>query len=435
MPSPRRLLDDCFLHDKDRLKHAEALAILKQRIHPVCQRETVALEAANGRILAEAILAPRNVPLTDNAAVDGYAFRHDDLLTAQGFLPVSNRIAAGDTARLPLEANSAARIFTGAVMPEGADTVVMQEDCALTQSMDGGGVEIPIAIKPGANCRKAGEDLNAGATVVNSGNRLRAQELAAIASLGYGEIDVYAPLKVALVSTGDEILRPGAAIRPGQVYDSNFYLLNALLEPLPVTVDDLGVLADKPDQVQNVLVDICQQYDVVLTSGGASRGEEDHLITAIDALGSRHMWQLAIKPGRPMSFGQVNDCVIMALPGNPVAVMVCFLLYVYPMLLRMAGGAWSAPRRYAIPAAFEIVSKKPDRREFLRGSFEEDEQGNLRVRKFARDGSGLITGLREADGLIEIPEATTRVQTGDTVSFIPFTEFGLPARLQATNAD
>lgn len=428
MPSHKRLIDDCFLHDKDRLKHSEALEILRTRIRPVCNRETIALEQTNGRILAQDIVAPRNVPLTDNAAVDGYAFKHDDLLKAEGVLPVSGRIAAGDTRNRTLEPGSAVRIFTGAVMPLGADTIIMQEDCALKEAEGHERVEIPTAIKSGANCRKAGEDLIAGAAVVKAGDRLRAQELAAIASLGFGDVEVFQPLKVALVSTGDEILRPGNSIEPGQVYDSNFFLLSALTASLPVTVEDVGVLEDDPDKVRKTLLDVSRRCDVVLTSGGASRGEEDHLIASIDELGSRHMWQLAIKPGRPMSFGQIDDCVLMVLPGNPVAVMVCFLLYVYPTLLRMAGAAWHTPRRYAIPAAFDIPKKKPDRREFLRGTLEQDAEGNLIVKKFERDGSGLITSLRAADGLIEIPEAMTRIHSEDIVSFIPFTEFGLPAR-------
>ncbi len=433
MPLHKHLIDDCFLHDKDRLKHSEALSILRTRICPVCRTEKIALEKANGRILAEDILAPRNVPLTDNAAVDGYAFKHQDLLAAGGVLPVSGRIAAGDTSDRMLEPNSAVRIFTGAVMPQGADTVIMQEDCTPGQSDGPALVEIPTNIKPGANRRKAGEDLTAGAVVVKAGDRLRAQDLAAIASLGFGEIEVFQPLKVALVSTGDEILRPGTAIEPGQVYDSNFFLLTALTQPLPVTVEDIGVLDDDPHTVRETLLEVSKRYDVILTSGGASRGEEDHLIAAVDELGSRHMWQLAIKPGRPMSFGQLDDCTIMVLPGNPVAVMVCFLLYVYPTLLRMAGAVWPTPRRFALPAAFDIPRKKADRREFLRGTLAEDADGNLSVRKFARDGSGLITGLREADGLIEIPEPTTSVHSGEIVSFIPFTEFGLPARLRATD--
>lgn len=420
--SGRRFIDDCFLHDKDRLTHAETLALIRERLATVTGTEVLTIEAAVGRFLAEPVVAPRNVPLHANSAVDGYAFAHDDL-PGDGELAVGPRIAAGDTAHHAVEAGKAARIFTGAVIPEGADTVAMQEDCTL--SGDGRTIAVPPTLKRGANVRRAGEDVAAGTRVLEPGHRLRPQDIATIASFGIGEISVRAPVRVALISTGNELLRPGMAIKPGQVYDSNHFMLRALCSSLPVAITDCGILADDATTVEAAIAEVAASHDVILTSGGASRGEEDHIVTTIDKLGKRHLWQIAIKPGRPMSFGQIRDCVFLGLPGNPVAAFVCFLLYCRPALMVLGGGAWAEPQRYPLPAGFEINNKKPDRREFWRGWLETDPQGRPVVRKFPRDGSGLISGLREASGLIEISEDRTSVAAGDSVDFLPFSSFGI----------
>lgn len=437
---PRKLLDDCFLHDRDRLRHDEALSILRERMRPVTAPEPVSLASALGRICAEAVAAPRPVPGADNSAVDGYAFAHSDYEATGGFFPISTRIAAGHPTDSPLPVGSAARIFTGAVMPPRADTIAMQEDCEPHEQDGRGFVAIPPGLKPGANRRRAGEDLRAGDVLVEAGTILRPQEIGAIASTGAGAVSCFAPLKVAILSTGDEILEAGAAFREGAVYDSNRPLLSALLSTLPVAVSDLGVLPDKAGIVRTALTDAAASHDVILTTGGASRGEEDHVIATLSDLGHRHMWQLAIKPGRPMAMGQIGDCVVLGLPGNPVAAFVCFVLYVRQALLALGGATWREPRRVVLEADFEIADKKPDRREFLRGLMIDDPAGSpnggsgcgtggvRRVAKYPRDGSGLITSLREADGLIEIPEDVTAVRRGDRVRFLPFGEAGLPPR-------
>lgn len=423
----RRLIDDCFLTDKERLSHDDALGLIRSRVAAVTGVERVPLAAANGRVLAEAITAPRNVPLSDNAAVDGYAFAAADHAAAGGFFPVVARVPAGHPHPDPVPPGAAVRIFTGAVMPDGVDTVAMQEDCE-THEQDGRPfVIVPAGLKPGANRRRAGEDLKAGAPVMERGTRLRPQEVAALASLGFEAVAVRTRLKVALLSTGDEIVRPGRPIEPGEVYDSNHALLVALLAMAGAEVTDLGVLPDRYTAIRDAISGAARSHDVIMTSGGASRGEEDHVVTALDEIGKRHLWQIAVKPGRPMTFGQVDDCVFLGLPGNPVAVFVCFLLYGLPLLSSLEGADWRPPARYRVAAAFGIDRKKPDRREFLRGILEPGE-GGPRVRKFARDGSGLITGLREADGLIEIPEPVTAVAEGDPVDFIPFSSFGLRDR-------
>lgn len=416
-------LNDCFLHDRDRLTHAEALALIGERCRPMVGTERIGLADAVGRHAGADAVSTRDVPGHDNAAVDGYAFRHGDLhADGETELPVAARLAAGHGSDERLKAGAAARIFTGAAMPEGADTVVMQEDVRTV----GDGVVIPAGIRAGANARARGEDVRAGEGIVARGQRLRAQDLAALASVGFAEVEVYRQLRVAIISTGDELRRPGEDLGYGEVYDANSFLLRGLLAGLPVEVEDLGILADRADQVDAAIAGAAERFDVLLTSGGASRGEEDHLVEAVTRLGRLHAWQIAVKPGRPMGFGAIGNAAVMALPGNPVAVMVCFLLYAVPMLARLGGGVLPAPRRFLLPAAFEIANKKPDRREFLRG-FTTEEGGRLVADKFPRDGSGLISSLRGATGLIEIEEQVTRVEKGAMVAFIPFTEFGLPA--------
>ena len=420
----RTILDDCFLHDKDRLRHDEALAILKAAVAPVVGTQTVRLEEACGRVLAEPVTSPRAVPADDNSAVDGYAFAFADYDATGGFFPVVERIAAGHPAASPLPVGAAARIFTGAVMPGRAETVAMQEDCERHEQDGQDFVVIPPGLKQGANCRLAGEDLAAGDAVALAGQRLRPQDIAAIASTGEAEISVFEPIRVALFSTGDEIVRPGTPLGDGQVYDSNHYLLRALLQTIGAEISDLGILSDDAQDVADALTSAAADHHAVLTTGGASRGEEDHLVTCLDALGKRHLWQLAIKPGRPMTFGQIGETIVLALPGNPVAAFVCFLLYARPVFSVLSGAGWLEPPRFEIPADFAIEKKKPDRREFLRGALHR-ENGRLEVRKFSRDGSGLITSLRQADGLIELDEATTAVRRGDRVAFIPFSTLGL----------
>jgi molybdopterin molybdotransferase len=420
-----KLLDDCFAHDRKRLRHGEALAILKRRIVPVATREAVPLAEAAGRILAEPAVAPRPVPSHTNAAVDGYSFAAADYDSATGNeLPVDGRAAAGHRLERAPAPGSAARIFTGAVMPTGHDTVIMQEDVEIRTAAGATFVSIPAGLKRGANVRRAGEDVDAGETLLQAGAVLRPQELAALASMGMAEVACFARLRVAIVSTGDEVVRAGAPFSDGLVYDANAPMLAALIASAGALPTDLGVFPDSRDEVKRRLAEAAKGFDAVILSGGASRGEEDHVVAALDALGRRHLWQLAIKPGRPMSFGQVGDCVVLGLPGNPVAVFVCFLLYVWPLLRRMGGADWPEPKRYRLPALFAFPGRKVGRREFWRGILRETPHG-LGVDKFARDGSGLISGLRAADGLIDIPEDVAEVRPGDVVAFIPFSEFGI----------
>lgn len=424
---PKKLLDDCFLHDSDRLRHDEAVALLADRLAPVTGIEDVAIEAASGRILAETARALRPVPAHTNSAVDGYAIssRHYDK-QAGGRFQVSARAAAGHPLTEAPPPDSAVRIFTGAVIPVGFDTVAMQEDCETGESVGAMPfVVIPPGLKTGANVRKAGEDVAAGEALFEAGTLLRPQDAAALASIGLASVRCHQRVRVAIVSSGDEVIRPGTrALAEGEVFDANAPMLVALARNTGADVSDLGVWPDDAGEIQHRLGEAADRFDVILTSGGASRGDEDHMVSALDAIGKRHMWQLAIKPGRPLSMGQIGDTVMIGLPGNPVAVFVCFLMYVYPALRRLGGAPWPHPRRFALPAAFDIAGRKTGRREFLRGILVDGPAG-LVVDKYARDGSGLISGLRAADGLIDIGEDVSAIAKGEPVAFIPFSEFGI----------
>jgi molybdopterin molybdotransferase len=418
----RKLLDDCFLHDKDRLTHDEALAILTERLRPVVGTERVPLAEATGRILAESIIAPRDIPAHTNAAVDGYAFAHARYDEEHGSrFRLAGRAAAGHALSHAIGPGEAARIFTGAVMPDGTDSVAMQEDV----QVEGDTIFIPGGLKPGANRRLAGEDVRAGSTLIEASARLRPQDIAALAATGAGGVSCYRRLRVAVVSTGDELLQAGAPFSEGGVYDANAPMLMALSALTGHPASFLGVLPDRAALVREKLAEAAAGYDVIITSGGASRGEEDHVVKSLDALGSLRMWQLAIKPGRPMSFGQIGDSVFLGLPGNPVAVFVCFLLYATPVLSLLGGGNSREPRRYAVPAGFTLKRRKTGRREFLRGVLTGGMADQLSVKPYPRDGSGLISSLRGSDGLIEIAESIEAIDEGEGVSFIPYSEFGI----------
>jgi len=421
---PAEALDDCFAHDRDRLSHADAVRLITRETRPIAATACVPLERASGRFAAAEVHASRDVPGHDNSAVDGYAIRHADLEGgAFTRFAVAARIAAGDAAALSLARGEAARIFTGARVPAGADTVVMQEDTAASA---GGTVDVPGAVRRGSNLRRAGEDVGRGDVLVRPGDRLRPQDIAALASIGLAEVEVFAPLRVGILSSGNEVRRPGSPLGPGGMYDSNSFLLRSLAGALPVECIDLGIVPDDRAAVEDRLGEAAAGADLVITSAGASRGEEDHLVRALAETGRLHAWQIAVKPGRPLGLGTYQGTRVLMLPGNPVAVMVCFLLYAVPLITGLGGGRCREPRRFRLPAAFAIDSRKRDRREFLRGMLVE-RAGAMAVARYARDGSGLISSLRAADGLIEIDEQVAGLAEGDPVAFIPFTEFGLHA--------
>ncbi|MCP4185111.1 MAG: molybdopterin molybdotransferase MoeA [Hyphomicrobiales bacterium] len=419
------MINDCFSHDEKRLLHFDAVDLLKSRLGSIATSSLQDLEKCGGKILAQDITAPKNIPAFDNSAMDGFAFDHQDYLKNTGVFPLGARIAAGDNKPVELAPCSAARIFTGAPMPTGADSVAMQEDCKTHQSEGQTFVIIPQGYNKGANVRLAGEDVNSGECLLSAGSRLRPQDIAAIASCGFAKIEICDPLKIALASTGNEIIRPGNCLEQADVYDANFFMLNSQLNTMPVEVTDLGILPDDRAMVESTLTRASSSYDIVITSGGASLGEEDHITSVLAQKGTRHLWQLAIKPGRPMCFGNLNDAIFFGLPGNPVASFVCFLLYIYPSLLVLGGSRWKEPTRIKIPSAIKFNNKKSGRREFWRGYLEPGADGTNRLHKYDRDGSGLISGLRHAEGFIEIGEDVTEVKPDEMLDFIPFSQFGI----------
>ncbi|MBI1245466.1 MAG: molybdopterin molybdenumtransferase MoeA [Alphaproteobacteria bacterium] len=413
-----QLSDDCFAFGGELMRADEAMAILAGRTQTIAGTERVALRNAAGRILAADIVAARSVPPHDNAAVDGYAVHFDDLdPQADTRLPVQGRAAAGHPMEGVAARGTAARVFTGARMPAGPDTVFMQEDARI----DGEFVILPPGQKRGANRRKAGEDIEAGRTVLCAGHRLRAQDIGLVASLGLAEIEVRRALRVAVFSTGDELREPGTPTPTGAVYDANRFALLALLEEAGFAATDLGILADRRDTVREALADAAATHDAVVTSGGMSTGDEDHVRAAVEAMGAIHFWRLAIRPGRPVAFGTVSGKAFVGLPGNPVAMMVTFLRFARPVLLRLAGADDPAPLSFRVRAGFD-ARKKAGRREWLRARLTRDADGMPVAHRFPRDGAGILTSLVESDGLVELAEDVTDIRAGTLVDFLPYSE-------------
>ena len=418
-----QLGDDCFAFGGELTPVAEALDRLSGILAPLAPGESVALDQAAGRILAEPVIARIALPPHDNSAVDGYAVYFDDLShDAETRLPVVGRAAAGHPFDRRQNRGEAIRIFTGAAMPSGSgagapDTVMMQEDCAT----EGGDVVVRPGIARGANRRHAGEDVMPGRCVLSPGQRLRPQDIGLAAALGRTELVVRAPLRVAVFSTGDEVRNPGPPLEPGAIFDANRYMLLALLRGMGCRVGDLGILPDYRTSIGRALSAAACRHDVIVTSGGVSAGAEDHVRGAVEDLGSIHFWRLAIKPGRPIALGQVGQTAFIGLPGNPVAVMVTFLKIARPILLRLAGATGAPPRMFRVRAGFDY-RKKPSRREFVRVRLFNDVDGEAVAQKFDREGAGILSSLVFADGLVELPETTTLVRAGDPVDYLPFSE-------------
>lgn len=418
-------VDDCFAFSSRRVRHEEAVALLKSLPASSAGTEFVSIFHAANRVSAEEIAAPRSSPAHTNAAVDGYAFAFADYDPGQGAaFPVAGRAAAGTELEGHPAPHTAFRIFTGAIMPEGYDTVAMQEDCQTEREGESHVVRIPAGLKHGANRRLAGEDMKKGSVIVKRGQRFRPQDLAALAAAGRGEVSCFRRPKLCIFSTGNEVLAPGASFETGKVYDANGPMLTGLLAPLGVTIVHGGILPDNRKTVTEMLVSAAQEHDMIITSGGASLGEEDHVVAALREAEALSLWQLAIKPGRPMGVGRIGSCLCLALPGNPVAVFVCALLYAWPLLRRLSGEDWKEPARLTVRAGFEIASRKLGRREFFRGWLEREGEHPV-AKKYERDGSGLISSLRASTGLIEIPEDTREIKRGSDVAFIPLSEFGI----------
>jgi molybdopterin molybdotransferase len=410
-----QLTDDCFAFSGPLLPIADMERLIAERVQPVSESESVSLTAARGRVLADDIIAPLDLPPFDNSAVDGYAVRHRDLDTkAETKLTIGGRLTAGSGAAKPIGTGEAIRIFTGAPMPDGADTVFMQEDVRA----EAGAVIVPAGLKVGANRRLAGEDVRKGSVVLPAGRRLAA-------AVGLTTLEVRRRVRVALFSTGDEIVEPGSPRPAAALYDANRTLLDGMLDRLGAKVSDLGIIKDDPAALETAIAGAARNHDLVLTSGGVSTGEADHVRSAVEKIGRLVFWRVAIKPGRPVAMGVIRGpsaeqgAAFVGLPGNPVAAFVTFARVVRPLFLRLAGALpeplTALPVRLAFP-----YKKKTGRREYVRVALRTSADGIIEAVKHPQEGAGVITSLTETDGLAELSEDTTTVEPGSTVGFLSY---------------
>jgi molybdopterin molybdotransferase len=416
-----QLSDDCFAFSGPLLRLDDMERLINERILPIAETERVPLHGARERVVAHDIIAPINLPPFDNSAVDGYAVRHADLHhDGETALPLSGRLTAGARANVSLKSGTAVRIFTGAAMPKGADTVFMQEDVTI----EGNRVTVPKGLKLGANRRLAGEDVAIGAIVLPSGTVLGAQHVALAAALGLTEIVVRRRLRVAIFSTGDEVVEPGSIRDGAGVYDSNRFLLSELLDQLGAIVTDLGILPDDPEKLSSRLADAAAGHDLIVTSGGVSTGEADYVRHAVERIGSLVFWRVAIKPGRPVALGVIpaasgHSAAFVGLPGNPVAVFVTFVRVVKPLLRRLSGARPDRLVPLPVRSAF-AYRKKKDRREYVRVTLRRGVDGEVEAVKHPQDGAGILTSLTETDGLLEFPEDVTTIEPGARVGFLSY---------------
>lgn len=401
----------------DRLTpYAEALASILEQAAVISGTETVNLDDACGRVLGEALQSPVDVPPADNSAMDGYAVRSEEILGGNARLPVTQRIPAGVMGQ-PLHPGSAARIFTGAALPPGADSVVMQEHA--TAHADGS-VTIQHAAAAGANIRRAGEDIAKGGAVLAPGMRLRPQDLGLAASVGIHELIVMRRLRVATFFSGDELVNPGGELAPGQIYNSNQVTINALLREFGCEVVNLGIVEDTLKATRSTLKNAARQADLVITSGGVSVGEEDHVRMALEELGELCLWRISVKPGKPLAFGHIEETPFLGLPGNPVSAFVTFLLFVRPFMLTQLGVKEVQPHSIRARAAFDWP-KKVERREFVRARLQTSADGEAEITIYDNQGSGVLSSTSWAHGLAVLEE-NSAVARGDSIAYIPYSE-------------
>jgi molybdopterin molybdotransferase len=417
-----QLTDDCFAFAGPLLPIADMERLIAERVKPVPETERVALAEMHGRVVAADVSASLDLPPFDNSAVDGYAVRHRDLdPQSETRLTIGGRLTAGSAAAQPIGAGETVRIFTGAPMPPGADTVFMQEDVRT----EGNAVVVPPGLKAGANRRLAGEDVRKGSIVLPSGRRLAVPDVALAAAIGLTALDVRRRVRVALFSTGDEIVEPGGPRPAAALYDANRTLIAGMLARLGAAVTDLGILKDDPAALEQAIAGAARSHDLVLTSGGVSTGEADHVRSAVEKLGRLVFWRVAIKPGRPVAMavirgdGTSGGTAFAGLPGNPVAAFVTFARVVRPLLLRLAGAAPEPLTALPVRLAF-AYKKKAGRREYVRVALRPANDGSVEAVKHPQEGAGVITSLTETDGLAELSEDTTTVEPGSTVGFLSY---------------
>ena len=410
-----QLKEDCFAFGEGLIPLAQAQHELSTRLQVVTSEVEMDARAANGRILAADVVSTRNVPPHANTAVDGYAFRFGDLSPGgEGVLTLGGRSGAGHPWTASLPSGATVRVLTGAVLPPGADTVIMQEDAEVR----GEELHVPPGMQSGANARKEGEDVCAGTRVLQSGQRIGAAESGMIAALGQTKVLVRSELRVGVFSSGDELVNPGVVPRPGQVFDSNRAMLCGLARATGARVTDFGILADKADRVHDALSGAAGTQDLLLVSGGMSESEEDHVRRVLRDLGTLHFWRLAVKPGRPVGLGQLNGIPVVGLPGNPVAAFVMFLVIARPVIARLTGERWQFPTGMPATAGF-TYRKKTGRCEFLRVRRNSDESSEM-LDLFPQAGAGILSSVIWSDGLAILTEAESKISPGDPVRWIPF---------------
>lgn len=411
------------------LPYDQAVNDLLAAAKPITETEMVAVADAQGRVLAENVVSNIDVPPADNSAMDGYALRYSDLVKAslaiegRPVLSISQRIPAG-AAPQPLLPGTAARIFTGSEIPEGADTVIMQEQCQALNSTNSEGkqaVELPAIINRGDNIRLKGLDITSGSVILDSGHKLLPQDLGLLASIGLAKINVFRRLKLAILSTGDEIVEPGQACPTGHIYNSNRYTLAGLIDAMGMERVDMGIVPDDPEITEAVLRQAAELADCVITTGGVSVGEEDHVKACVEKMGELQLWRLAIKPGKPLAFGHVLDKPFFGLPGNPAAVFVTFAMVARPYLLRFQGCKDGLlPMALTVQANFSR-SKPVKRQEYLRARLEVSEQGVMSANLHDNQCSGALSAASWSNGFA-IQAVDQLIANGDKVKFIPYSE-------------
>ena len=412
------LSNDCFETPNELMTVSEALEFLDQRVISVTGAENIGLSKACGRILMRDLVAKTNSPPHDNSAVDGYAVRYSDIpIKGEVKLKLVGRAAAGRPFPKLLQAGETIQIFTGAPIPTGADTIAMQEYCHKENTT----ICVPSGLTLGDNLRLKSEDIRSGDIVLRAGHRMRAQDIGLAASAGYTELPVYSRLKVALFSTGDEVAEPGTVLEPGRVYDANRYVISALLQNLECQISDLAILPDNRESVYESLKACADSHHLIVTSGGISGSEEDHVAKAVTSLGLLSFWRLAVKPGKPVAFGQIGTTPFIGLPGNPVAATLTFLRIARPIILKLSGANNVSPHMFRVKSGFNYT-KKPNRLEWIRARLTTEPDGGLVANMFESQGSGILSSVVGSDGVVELPEELTQLNAGMMVNFLSYNE-------------
>ena len=417
-----QLKDDCFAFGGELLQVDAALNHIKSKLSVVCGAEDISIQDSYNRVLAEDVISTRDVPPHNNSAVDGYLVYFSDLNPEKSTkLPITGRVAAGHVLRKKVKKGEAVKIFTGARIPDGSegqpDTIFMEEDCEVKGNL----VTVPPGLKKGSNKRQKGEDIEKGKVILRKGRQLRPQEVGLIASMGKSKVRVFERLKVGVFSTGDEVRNPSSSVPDGCIFDSNRFAIIGLLKKLGCRVSDIGILPDKQEIIAEALVDAARSNNLIITSGGVSAGEEDHVREAVNLNGSIHFWRFAIKPGRPIALGQVGQTAFIGLPGNPVAAMITFMIFARPVVKLLSGILDIRAHKFPVKANFNY-SKKIGRLEWVRSNLKVNNEGTVVAERFANSGSGILTSMTDSDGLVEIGENIKLVNKGDFVNFIPFSE-------------